>query len=328
MKIILCTGDSHTWGQGADGVEESFNPPVVAGDLRLVSFHFGGYVTLLRRLVNSRTGASCKELDTGFLVKNNGLRANGGCAEIADAPLRLSVEAQLVRIQFEAQTQPSIVSIRLDGKRERIINLQQESSRSSYKTIAFFCENGVQHELTLKSEIGRVLVYRIECYQGAYAVINSGIGSCPTERFMAEYWDDYVVAYHPSFVIMEPHTINDWLTGAPAEVYLQRVRKMISSFKAMNTAPILLTVSPVMGAQSQPYGAADYTAYIKASIAAAKECNIPIADSHAVMIEKLNGLTAEQQYSLLFHDNWHVNDLGHQIYAQTAFDALLQNHML
>ena len=32
MKVILLTGDSHTWGQGAEGLVASFDPPCVAGE--------------------------------------------------------------------------------------------------------------------------------------------------------------------------------------------------------------------------------------------------------------------------------------------------------
>ena len=38
MKRILCTGDSHTWGEGAAGLAEEFDPPMVTGDLRPVSY--------------------------------------------------------------------------------------------------------------------------------------------------------------------------------------------------------------------------------------------------------------------------------------------------
>lgn len=51
MLKIVCTGDSHTWGQGAKGAVEAFDPPVVAGELRPVDFGTGSYVNVLRRAV-------------------------------------------------------------------------------------------------------------------------------------------------------------------------------------------------------------------------------------------------------------------------------------
>ena len=49
MKIIVCTGDSHTWGQGAQGACEGFATPLMGGDLRPVAWESNGYVNLLRR---------------------------------------------------------------------------------------------------------------------------------------------------------------------------------------------------------------------------------------------------------------------------------------
>jgi len=55
IKTTVCTGDSHTWGQGATDAEQSLNSPAEGGDLRLVSFQYGCYVNLLRKMICERT---------------------------------------------------------------------------------------------------------------------------------------------------------------------------------------------------------------------------------------------------------------------------------
>ena len=54
MKRILCTGDSHTWGQGATGLMTMFDPPVCNGDLRLTPFIVESYVNRLRRIIENK----------------------------------------------------------------------------------------------------------------------------------------------------------------------------------------------------------------------------------------------------------------------------------
>ena len=49
MKKICFTGDSHTWGEGASGLVESFNPPVLGGDKRFAGFEYPSYVNLIRK---------------------------------------------------------------------------------------------------------------------------------------------------------------------------------------------------------------------------------------------------------------------------------------
>ena len=68
MKRILCTGDSHAWGQGVKGLLEEFTPAVVAGDLRLASFRTAGYVNRLRRRVEEKTGSFSREWSAGALA--------------------------------------------------------------------------------------------------------------------------------------------------------------------------------------------------------------------------------------------------------------------
>ena len=65
MIRILCTGDSHTWGEGVSGMSvgiySEFDPPAVCGELRLANFCTDGYVNVLRRELERATGSYSKE---------------------------------------------------------------------------------------------------------------------------------------------------------------------------------------------------------------------------------------------------------------------------
>ena len=179
MKTIICTGDSHTWGQGVAKLEESFDPPVMAGDLRLVPFHFGCYVNLIRNMVNEKTGSSAKELSAEDIRRIYGKRQYLDCAVIDDTPFELHTGAGLIRIQFHYLDMPSKAAVYIDGVLQREIDLQKSEITNGYRTESFFCESEGEHRLTITSQQGNVLVYRIELYFGEAAVLNCGIGQCP-----------------------------------------------------------------------------------------------------------------------------------------------------
>lgn len=331
MRTIVCTGDSHTWGQGIPGLEEYFSPPVMAGDLRLIPFKYDSYVNLLRRMVNQKTGSSARELDAQFLQQLpdvGKLDFRNGCAVIDDTPLHLNTVTGLIRIQFLSNETPSRAAVFLDGKLQRDLNLQKDNPINGYQTSSFFCDTDGEHQLTICSQQGEVQFYRIETYSGQTAVLNSGIGSCPTFRFLSEYWDNYVQALHPSLVVLEPHTINDWLAGDPLPVYHRRLKNMVEKLMASGCDVIMLTVSPIMGSQDIPFNAVAYPSYVEESRRVAAECGIFLCDANALMERRLKGLANEEAFSLLFHDNWHVNALGHRIYAEALFNMITQNHLI
>ena len=70
MKFIICTGDSHTWGQGPAGLLEHFtDPEVQAGELRPSPFDVPFYVNLVRDEVNRRTGSSAYEEEPRTVIE-------------------------------------------------------------------------------------------------------------------------------------------------------------------------------------------------------------------------------------------------------------------
>ncbi|NLM77371.1 MAG: hypothetical protein GX173_04685 [Ruminococcaceae bacterium] len=318
MKTILCTGDSHTWGQGIAGLEDTFNPPVQPGDLRLVSFQYNGYVNLLRGEINSRTASDAVEYAAADLQRLSGTQCWSGSVLLDQDPLHIDIKAALFRIQFHVAETPSEAAVYVDGKLLKTIRLRPAKLTHPYQTESFFCTADGQHRLTIQATMGTIALYRLETYTGVAALLNCGIGRCPTGRFLEEYWEDYVARLQPSLVIMEPHTINDWLTGDPPQVYRAHLIEMIERLQAMSCAVILLTVAPIAGPQAMPFNKISYDAYMEESRKAARICSVPLCDANALMCRQIAGMSEEQARRHLFHDNWHVNELGHRIYADAA----------
>lgn len=331
MKTIVCTGDSHTWGQGIPGLEGTFSPPVTAGDLRLVSFKYNSYVNFFRRLVSQKTGSSAVEFEAQSLqhLPDSGKSdIKNGCALINDIPVNITADMGLVRIQFLSGTEPSGAIILLDGKTQREIDLRTDNPVNGYRTVSFFCNPDDKHTLTIKALWGVVQLYRIEIYSGEVAVLNSGVGSCTVSKFLSEYWDNYVQVFHPYAAALEPHTINDWLTGETPAEYHRHLRALANKFRTSGCEAVMMTVSPILGSQDIPFNKISYPSYIEESRRVAVECGISLCDTNAVMGIRLKGLTDEKARSLLFNDNWHVNELGHRIYAEALYDEFIRNGLI
>jgi len=168
----------------------------------------------------------------------------------------------------------------------------------------------------------------MEFYTGSAAVINCGIGSCTTFRYLTEYWDDYVLKLKPSLVILEPHTINDWLSGNSPHIYGQNLQEMVSRLKRQNCRLVMLTVSPIMGPQAEPFNSTPYDEYVQQSRRTAQSLGIPLCDANDKMAKMIKGLSEEEAFNLLFRDNWHVNELGHKIYADTILETLINMKLI
>ena len=147
---------------------------------------------------------------------------------------------------------------------------------------------------------------------GKYRVINSGIGSCPTFKYLDEYWDGYVVSYDPEIIVIQPHTINDWLTGEGPDIYRNHLERYIGAALKITKKIILTTVSPVLGEQTVPGNpGALYADYIDQIYIVGKSRGIKIADVYPKL--------SDPSY---FSDIWHVNIKGHKIYADTIMEIL------
>lgn len=286
MNIIVMTGDSHTWGQGVGG-ESHFNPGVVGGDLRLMPFGYPNYVNLVRKSINSMTGSSCGELEGDVR--------------------RLKQKAELFRVELHAQASDAMAEIYLDGELCTAAGVPFTRPDNAYKVVPVLCGSG-EHEIEIRPLTDNISVYRIEYYSGGYAVVNSGVGSCPVRRYLDEYWNDYVLGYKPYIAVHEGNTINDWLTRETPEQYYELLKELTLKTRESGIISVMHTTAPIGGNQAEPFNAREYNEFIEQ---ARKLADI---DTNALMA----GIPSDE----LFSDNWHVNQLGHRIYAENIVKYL------
>lgn len=324
MKIVLCTGDSHTWGQGAQGLCGSFTPPVVSGDLRLAGFSYPSYVNRLRRLINLHTGSHAQEWSARACAERFGLVLQRNDALLQSAPIRLPACPGLLRLQFHLGDARAKATVEIDGEVAGIAELPGDESGHGYRLLSVFVPEEC-HVLQICAVEGTARLYRIESYSGRCGVVNSGIGSTSVGDYFSCYREDYVAALRPCLTVMEAHTINDWLAGDPPEVYYERLKEGIRILKGMGSDVLLLTVSPIAGLQTTQSNAVPYARYVEASRQAAADCRVPVCDANAVMSICVEGMNPDQANEFLFDDPWHVNDRGHALYAQLIYDAIVNS---
>ena len=311
MLRIVCTGDSHTWGEGVPELLQQFDPPVVGGELRPVDWQSDGYVNQLRRLVETRTGASSREWTARQLAALADVPYLAPCAQLTK-PLTLPVRGELLRLVLGCRAEPCDWRLTVDG--ESVSGtLPGETGDKAYRLVWHHMAPG-EHLVTLSGVREALPVYRIECYDGAAAVLNVGVGSCPTYRYLEEYFPAYVAAAKPDVILAEAHTINDWLDGAPPAVYAQRLEALLRTMKGTGAQVFLLTVSPILGNQLAGAGVL-YDAYVQASRAAAAAAEVPVCDANRVMQLMLEGMDEQAAAAYLYGDPWHPGRRGHGLYA-------------
>jgi len=321
MIRILCTGDSHTWGQGVAGLEKEVDPPWVGGELRLTSFRSDHYVNLLRKKINEATGSYAWEWTAQELAEIESVEFEVPCAVIGPEGMEIFIVGAMIRMEFAMSQEMSEAEIRVDGESMGVWNLQTDKKVNAWKLITLHLAEG-RHALSIRAATGRVGVYRIETYAGACAVINSGIGSCPVGRMRTDFVKDYVEAVRPDVVLMEAHTINDWLTGETPEEYCNHLIEFIEDIRRIGAEPVLMTVAPIGGEQIRPGLAAVYDEFVEASRRAAYLSGIRLCDANTMMKILAEGLTETEMSRYLLSDNWHPNNRGHAIYAQMLYEAI------
>ena len=327
IKTIVCTGDSHTWGQGGFNLSAIF-PDVVGGEHRLAPFdNNDAYVNAIRRAVNKKTNSTAcdftgEKLSALFSapVRENCIVCENGKTVTA------KVSCALFRLQLRLTAEKATASITVDGKKLDECCVFSENLSNPYNALPYFCDSDGEHTLSVTAAGGDIMIYRLELYSGEYAVINSGIGSCPTERYMANYWEKYVTALKPYLMLIEGHTINDWLTRQPPEKYAENLdRYFTMAEQASVKAPIFLSVAPILGTQSEPCSPYEYCKLIEQSKAVAQKHGFEIADANAVMNERISGMSESEAFNLLFSDNWHLNVPGNLLYAEIALPYILKS---
>lgn len=322
MKVIALMGDSHTWGEGV-GAEYGFDPPVVGADKRMNSFVYPNYANLLREAINLKTGSRAREIIRDELTALCGGR-DGDYGILSPAkPVTVRDSFGLCRLFLFGSEVPVTVTVTLDGAPVRTVTVQSDdpSPAASVCPVVLHAPSG-QHKLTLTAS-APVRLHRVELYDGAYAVVNCGIGSCPVGRYVDDFFDSYIAALKPYAVVMEGNTINDWLTGEPLSAYADDLTRAVASVRALTPRLMAHSVFPVAGSQTWgdnpvPYG--DYVSTMKDTL---MSLGVRFVDTHAVFLDELARVPEVRRNQFLYHDPWHPNGTGHAIYARAILPELL-----
>ncbi len=317
MQVIVCTGDSHTWGQGAAGAVESIGP-VVAGDRRHVPFSVPCYVNQLRRWVEEQTGSFSFELTAAALGQRCGGPLRDGCAVVTQQqPLVFTAEGELFCVYYYAETAADGIRVVCDGAAAAQALPARFGTELAYDRLVFTAGKGT-HTVAVYPLGDTALLYRLEGYGGPFAVVNSGIGSCPADRYVQQHWAECVTDLRPAIAVVEPHTINDWLTGKAPQQYYSALMQYFALLQGDGIRAMMLTVAPIFGPTGQPHSPFDFAAYAQMAKQAAADAAVPTADAHAVLTAEIQGLAEDAAFARIADDNWHPNTHGHTVYAEQA----------
>ncbi len=325
MKIIVCTGDSHTCGQGADSIRTKYKPKGKSvyntagkGISRGGNLETGSYVNLLRKMVGcdyALTNGSAIRAQTGYPLVNDGVKLQGS--------YQIPKGWRLHTVCLMETTTPAKLGVYLDGRliREQVLYTAiPRYDHWSFRNIAVRCEEDQQ--VSLAPLEGDVYISHIQHDKGEYALINSGIGSCTTQRYLEEGWAYCVEEFSPAIVVAEAQTINDWIHYESAQLHGQMQNVLIDRCKAMGSQVVFSTVAPIRGFQESKKFGIPYGDFMAESKKIGEREDLIFADSHAAFLAALAPIPEEDRFEALYVDNWHVNGLGHKIYADTIFNKL------
>ncbi len=322
MKVILCTGDSHTEGQGGTGH--------LGGKAGALGYNHLGkgfppenapystcYVGLLEDYVAENTASEVKHLDVSKAGK--ALACFHRLTEFT-----LSVEGgDLLVLRISECREKSVLCVYVDGTLTREITLQADTTRFgdySIKLVAVPCKDAKQVRLVCKE--GETYINSAVLWSGEYALVNCGVGACNCVRYYNEYIDELIEEFDPYMFIAESHTINDWLATKTPEAYGKDLEKLINKMKENSKCVIATTVSPIMGSQENATSVDFYENFVAESKKVLERTGVIAVDSHDEMENRIKGLSEHEAHSLMYSDDWHVNDVGHKIYAEKIIEKL------
>ena len=165
-------------------------------------------------------------------------------------------------------------------------------------------------------------ISHIQHDRGEYALINSGVGSCTTKRYLDECFSYCVAEFDPDIVVVEAQTINDWIHYDAVHQHDRGLNQLLTRCRENGAKLVLSSVAPIRGSQESKQFGLLYEDFIAASKQVGEREDLRFADSHAAFLSALESIPQEEQFDALYVDNWHVNALGHQIYADTIFAQL------
>ena len=325
MKIIVCTGDSHTCGQGADSIRTKYKPKgktvyntAGKGVTRGGNLETGSYVNLLRKMVGcdyALTNGSAIRAQTGFPLVNEGVKLLGSYP--------LPKGWLLHTVCLMETTTSARLGVYVDGKLTREELLHAPITRYgqwSFRNICIRCQ--ADQQVSLVPLEGDVHISHIQHDKGAYALINSGVGSCTTKRYLDECFSYCVAEFDPDIVVVEAQTINDWIHYDSVNQHDRGLNQLLARCGENGAKLVLSSVAPIRGSQESKQFGLLYEDFIAASKQVGEREDLLFADSHAAFLAALATIPQEEQFDRFYVDNWHVNALGHQIYAETIFAKL------
>lgn len=303
IRAICVAGDSHTWGQGtADEVFKNFEIPVREGEKRLLPFRVPSFPSLLRNYINKNSGSEAIELSGAEIIEQYGLAQKSECAYVC-GELCINEPFDFARIELKKGSQDA--EILCD---ETVVQTFHADRCDDYEVINVMPEHS-GNRLVIRSS--NALLYRVELYRGQYAVVNCGIGSCPSSRYTTDYLDKYVLQISPYMVIAEIFTVNDWITCRSAQECEQNLLKFGKRIIEHGAKLAFASVIPILGKQENSFGT-DYSEYVQAGACAAKLLNVPYADTYRAFSKEY----AVDPQTAHYGDAWHPGSRGHEIYFE------------
>lgn len=330
MKIIVCTGDSHTVGQGSDSIRTKYKPKdpnriyntAGKGISRGGDLNAPSYVNLLRRYVAETTGSSYAltngdaiRAQTGYPLVNQSVELEG--------EYRLPKGWQLHTVCLMETTVPAKLGVYMDGeliREESVYTPLPRYNDWSFRNICIHC--GADQEVSIRPLEGTVYISHIQHDKGPYAVINSGVGSCTTQRYIEECWSYCVEEFQPHIIVAQAQSINDWLHYETAQLHGQKLNELLDKCKSIGAKLVFSTVAPICGTQEGRNSGVDYIEFIRQSRQVGERTDLLFADAYAAFVEEISRIPQEQQFDSFYVDNWHVNARGHRLYADTIFEKL------
>ena len=324
MKVVLCTGDSHTQGQGQDTFSDPLNGEWPVKSYNLMSgsglgfkrlLDTNSYVNLVRKYIEEKTGSKEEQVKVDFLKETKEITF-----DCRNYDMFLFTMAENIKETF--------VNIYTDGEFYRRICLYTDSPRWddwSARDIRIDCSGKDEIKFICENETIRFVDARR--FKGSYAVVNCGIGSCDCKTFADLTLNKLIDDTTPYMFIAEAHTINDWLRGKNVEEYKKQLTDMLSTMIKNSEHTILLTVSPILGEKMRTgydiYNTVDYyDNFITGSIEVGKYLKLPVADAYTEFLEMFSGLNEEQIKDFMYCDVWHVNSKGHRVYADKIIEQI------
>lgn len=332
MKIIVCTGDSHTCGQGASSIKTRDIPKdpnriyrtAGKGISRGGDLEYPSYVNLVRKYIAQNTDSAYALTSGSQLAEQTGYPCQNAAVRL-EGELILPAGWDWHLVCFAEQLEPAKVEIWIDGKLIKTEQLSTPLPRYndwSFRNVPIFCEGA--KEIKLVPVQGEVWISHIQHDRGQYAVVNSGVGACSTRRYLDECFDYCIADFRPDYVIMEAQTINDWLNYDSPECHCQTLNEMVEKITDLGAKVMFVTVAPIEGRQESAKFGCAYADFMAQAKEVAARTDVICADANAAFCEALAGIPPEDRWEQMYVDNWHVNGKGHRLYADVIIEKLPQ----